>query len=1164
MNNIELDIKSNNSYNIKINDNNSKVCDELCDEKLNNIEKDIKLNKSYNLKINNNNIEILNNWQIKIRNTKCELKMFILNFQTLNQKNEINFLKKNFLKQYLIDLSPDFIFLIDIGKDNVNNLAIPNYTLFNNGRDILGMFINIKENVEIQADTFVLNNSKMCFTYIRPQETIKQRIELIKEKLDNNFTIIGDLNLKSNPSLKNKIISNNLSIKGEFTAQTIIVNDNDMSYLELIPAPSDHNLIFYKTTKNIMNVAKVKIEALNEEKTDEVIAQILKEGKYETDIEIKQIKQRPAINKEEIFNKGLLDSFLNSDTKSVFKYYDYMWKNLKREPFLGTYVNDNIKDSLFAFYNHNINKTYQSIDQTIEININDLEPRNSTFSNACNNEYLSLSKVDNAIKKTWYSLDDNEKNKAVKNLINLMNNTKENIIYKTFFLIKNKQLLSFNDVRIIVIVPTLIKIWENLIYNKVYNYLTDVINEFGVYQYGGMQNKSTYEAFWKLQKKYLDCKGEGVLYIDIAKGYDNLIFDILKKDILEIPDERVKNLLYIWFILIANGDVRVNNSRIKKGRGIAMGLALSPVIFNWYVHNALKKDGISIENLIMFIDDLAIVINKFYKDQIMKLKMAFKIRGLIINEKKSSFICNNEVIKRDLIKMGFNWVQFEKYLGKFIKLDKNGNIIPDNRFLLINNNVFALPKFTIFGIKRLIINGAIVARLRYALMMCSLKSRLEKYKTWKFLWTIFRSDFKKLSYIQLSFISMNIFRLCIDLNDLDEIKSKIKILRLTKDKKKCINYDLRNLVITGITDIDNIILNTNFDIDPDEIEPTLSNIKSITNKMWKVFKNNAIDYWIKKKKEEKIQINPKIKDLLKNKLVCNSKILLEIIFNHFDVSNANAIEFVDSVLMEIIDKNGKIESLILKKKLFGILNVHKLVEKIETVCDIYTLLNKEEKIKINLYLNIIDSILNSNGAKNFTINDYFNLFNLKLKMSNVEDYKLAEKICESITNDLCDIKDLNPSDNVLSVDGSFNTKTNTIGSGILIKSKTISYKESINIISDSFTGRNVWGEICALIKGLKIIKSLNWKHVNIVFDYMGLYAWACNIWKAKDPVSIKFKEAFKILSKNLNISWFKVKSHTNYELNEEADVLAKIGCGMCQGPFQSENLNDILNVQHLV
>ena len=43
-----------------------------------------------------------------------------------------------------------------------------------------------------------------------------------------------------------------------------------------------------------------------------------------------------------------------------------------------------------------------------------------------------------------------------------------------------------------------------------------------------------------------------------------------------------------------------------------MGLALSPVIFNWYVHNALKKDGISIENLIMFIDDLAIVIDKFY------------------------------------------------------------------------------------------------------------------------------------------------------------------------------------------------------------------------------------------------------------------------------------------------------------------------------------------------------------------------------------------------------------------------------------------------------------------------------------------------------------------------------------------------------------------------
>ena len=54
----------------------------------------------------------------------------------------------------------------------------------------------------------------------------------------------------------------------------------------------------------------------------------------------------------------------------------------------------------------------------------------------------------------------------------------------------------------------------------------------------------------------------------------------------------------------------MNNYKIKKDRGIAMGLLLSPIIFALYVDYALK--GIDKEHLIIYIDDLTIILRSSY------------------------------------------------------------------------------------------------------------------------------------------------------------------------------------------------------------------------------------------------------------------------------------------------------------------------------------------------------------------------------------------------------------------------------------------------------------------------------------------------------------------------------------------------------------------------
>lgn len=120
-----------------------------------------------------------------------------------------------------------------------------------------------------------------------------------------------------------------------------------------------------------------------------------------------------------------------------------------------------------------------------------------------------------------------------------------------------------NDIRIISIVPIFIKIWESLIYNTVVEYVTNVVDSYGRYQFGGVLKGSTYDCLFKAREIY-EKDGKGLLFIDITKGYDSIEFEILEKDIMGISEANIRNLLMVWLIMVRNCNAKVNLSTIYK------------------------------------------------------------------------------------------------------------------------------------------------------------------------------------------------------------------------------------------------------------------------------------------------------------------------------------------------------------------------------------------------------------------------------------------------------------------------------------------------------------------------------------------------------------------------------------------------------------------------
>lgn len=1104
------------------------------------------------------------------------------NVQRLNNANDnLAWKKLKFMKEMVSESNCDVLFLIDVG-DKANELIFPNYKVFSDGRNVLAIKNNIKLDVKTKLNwpIFVVNNSDLRFVYVRPNENDKEIVDQVRQLIEENKCVIGDLNLKSNPVLHQAVKGR--MVLGEVTEQTVIVQKKLTARIKTFNAPSDHKGLLIDLKKYLCHNAGVKLIAIDYVQSEQMINQIFDQGIIQTPIKFKTEARLNEGSDEDETTKDLLVAYLNNDLKKCYKTYENWWKKLKKEPFLGCEVPESVEISLKQHYRHNPGKKYCQINvkEMDLINPQDLNPKEPSYSKAKTNELIALKEVDKFLAIKWsetehydekhdnWVTDQEMVKKFLYNFVNAANLNRSDQSCKTFFLRKNKNRLElFHDVRIIIIMPIFMKIWEALIYKKIVQYLEQEINIIK-YQHGGIEGGSTYDTLFDVQKKYMTNNGKAILFIDIEKGYDSVNWDILCNIINDIQDVSVKAMLSVWFKLLINLDVNINQNRIKKARGLGMGLTLAPIMFVYYVHKALIKANTNRQRISMYVDDLAIVLNQV-DDELTysNLVSTFKDFEMNINENKCSILTVDEKIKDEFKKYKIVIKNSEKYLGVQLRIDKENTFEVDNRFTYIKNEFFCLPKVINFAVKKLIYNGAILAKLRYSAMMFSIKSMVEKKKVLQLIWSLFKLDFPKLSYLQLSMFSLNFIRFFVDLNDLDYIKKKSSVPFDIKDRTDLACELLKEKCKSGIIQIDQVVdklvLLVN---DPREWLINLQTLKELTNSMFKSLKRKFLDSWKEEKMKQNIIIYDKMEIFALTKYATNSKTIQLILFRHFDIYKVNLNIFMFDIVIQIgerieskldlmLDYNNKYTTFLKEEKLNEyILNLfynNRCVKAFKTFDWLLNIEGKKEYKEVQKrafkILCILDNVLTLNKMQKKTLEELLYEFNFKLAM----DLKVYDIVGEIIDKENSFIYknvkelDVNEASNIFSVDGSFNSALRIGGAGIVMKLKP--NKKAKNFffeVPSSFSNeRNVAGELLATLWAIKKAKKLGLKHINLIFDYLGNVMYAKNIWSSNTKLSKLFVRTFNELMnpEEIEINWYKADSHTNIQFNDEADRLAKIG-----------------------
>ncbi|GCF92118.1 hypothetical protein NRIC_00090 [Enterococcus florum] len=152
------------------------------------------------------------------------------------------------------------------------------------------------------------------------------------------------------------------------------------------------------------------------------------------------------------------------------------------------------------------------------------------------------------------------------------------------------------------------------------------------------------------------------------------------------------------------------------------------------------------------------------------------------------------------------------------------------------------------------------------------------------------------------------------------------------------------------------------------------------------------------------------------------------------------------------------------------------------------------------------------------------------------------------------------------VDGSFDKKRQAYGSGIvLLKGNTILEELSIPGKHKEFTeSYQIAGEVFGVLEAVSWAIKHQYSDIEIHYDYEGIEKWALGYWRANKPVSQYYVEAFKPLSKKIDVSFTKVKAHSGDTYNDLADELAKKATQIEAEPVRKEASdaeNQLLHVE---
>ena len=727
-----------------------------------------------------------------------KLKIIVWNIQSINIDFNTRRTKIMNIIKLVNEYMPDFFYIIDANKTlNIGG----NYIKFFDGRNILWMRRDIKAEVVLNEGAYEIPSLKLAFVYIVPndfQKHIKQIIKWNREK----FTYFGDFNLRTNKGLE-KIVN---WTGGEITLQTGA--GGKIEWLKILKAPSDHDMIIVYVKRKVMASSILNLACI-EDKSYRIVRDYL-DGTINANNIAKseyRIKYDRLIEAEqEQTMLRILRGYSLGKSEYVYDRFGWLWRSRKKEPFMGSIIPDKVLESFKKEIGHNEMKQYHLVEvdkfpatfkkevidswirkdlygniNKVKIEWKGLKP---SYSNAITMENIALKKINVEVENYIRLLLLNKNTKQVRRLLLRLVMDHNYIVQNgglynmTFFLKKNQELNTYRDVRMITVAPTLIKIFEALIYDRALQQISKILMKKN-YQYGALPGSSTYEAIFTLRSKVSKYKAVGIVSLDITKGYERIKFSNMRKALDRIEDECTKTVLLAWTDFVENCDYLINNCLVKATRGIPMGLSLSPLMFCLYLDEALVD--CEKEFLVSFMDDMNILIleDEMSDTNINNIIIALEKFELQLNDRKSVIFTDGEYFpekRKNKFLIGGKPMQVSSVatiLGR--ELAWENNILTGEGYSYIEENKIpkVVPTWMAFCMRRLIYIGGLEAKQRYICYMWSYKKDNIRRKILTNVYSFFKVSFNKLSYVQLFTVIPNIFRQLVDYFTLKNLSAEI-------------------------------------------------------------------------------------------------------------------------------------------------------------------------------------------------------------------------------------------------------------------------------------------------------------------------------------------------------------------------------------------------------
>lgn len=1019
------------------------------------------------------------------------LTIMVWNAQSLNKKVDKREGKIKFIKEITMENKPDIIY---IGDTNTEEIIIEGYKKVYDGRNILLVKANITIEWKVKDNMIWNDEFKLGFVYMVPNSNAKEIRSAVQDWIKMDYDIIGDLNLKFN-----KVNwGSEFQFKGEESLCVGIISKKQIK-CDKFGAPSDHKLVMIQGIWRIKGREFYTFTSLEDAAQTQIVKDIIEGNKAIIEPRVIKKEGKLTLNEREEGINKLLDDIMQADTKEAYKRYEWKWKIGKKEPFLGKQIPERVADTYAKHLRAKDNKIYPELEMEDILRMTNIPIRGAkrTYSRALTYEGMKLNKISQSVNDILedykFGREELIKN-MIMNLLLTINQNRTRLRAEAFFLRKNKELRDFGDVRVIMVMPALVKMYEGLYYERIASYISLLIGNKG-YQRGGIIGGSTYAAIDRARKIFSRTKGP-ILSMDLDKGFDRINLRMLQQCIEDdIKDEDTKAILKIWTVIVMNLDLAINVSQIiKRTRGIPMGLSFSPLIFVLYVDWALKD--IDKRKMVMYIDDLLYFPSpETMEEETDILKNKLEEKELIINSRKSAIWIREKVEIKGWLKE-IKQVDAIKYLGMQIKIVM-GNMMADERYIKVHKNRSATYWIN-FAIKRLIWNGALEAKQRYKGMMWAYEEKVVRKKIIQDQWLMFKGNLGKYSYVQMWFSLNNNMRLFIDRV---KLKEWIRISKENKERK--VAEEVRQYLLVGHEQWDKVIQDMNIDLE--YLGKVKSKVRTII--LWNEFKVKALERYIQEKKEMGEKVDKEFIDWVKDEKLYNmAGVIQMLMWKHVIWQETKA------------------------KKLWVIMQI--LVGIREWVYNTMERIEEEQNINIQQFWEQDFEIQMKPIQKERWLEEQYQQTRRTMQVIQWVKNKAKQKFREA--------RKKAPGRRIYT-DATYQEKGRWLGLGlVMVEDDVILEEKSIAIKSQDYTLRQIEGELKAAVLAAQWAIQRGWKEWNLCFDFIGVYFYTTNLWKRDNVIMEKYFEDMRKLRGESQIGFIHITSHTGDWYNDRADKLAEI------------------------